>query len=53
MFNYYEETGNWIQGNDLDEAYEEFLKKENEYIDSMVKELNQSRLSQTNNKTLP
>jgi hypothetical protein len=39
MFNYYEETGEWLLGNNLEEAYKEFLKKEIEYIDSMVKEL--------------
>jgi hypothetical protein len=39
MFHYYEETGEWLSKYDLDEAYKEFLKKEIEYIDSMVEQL--------------
>jgi hypothetical protein len=41
MFNYYEETGEWLAGSDLDKAYKFYMKKKNEYIDSMVKELNE------------
>jgi hypothetical protein len=39
MFNYYEETGEWLLGRDLEKAYEAFLKKENDYINSMIGEL--------------